>query len=171
MNAHATVPYVEVEASLAAVLSRLEGHDDKALVIRYADRTAQAGYHITEVKAGSFTTLDCGANPDAWQETILQIEDIPAEDSRSMMSAGKFRSILAQVDRKVRLNHEARFTIEIGRPGEAMRVFDVAEVVVEQDRAVLSLGIRAAICKPRHRAQQRTASACCQPSGASSNCC
>lgn len=65
MNAHATLPYREVEASLAAVLVQLEGQDEKPLVIEYADRTVQAGYHVTEVKAGSFVTLDCGNNPDA----------------------------------------------------------------------------------------------------------
>lgn len=170
MNAHATLPYVEVEASLAAVLARLEGQDEKPLVIEYNDRTVQAGYHVTEVKAGSFVTLDCGNNPDAWQETVLQVEDIPATDGRAMMTAGKFRSILGQVDRKVRLNHDARLTIEIGRPGEAMRVFDIAEVDVLDDRVRLALGVRAAICKPRHRAQQAATGPCCSPS-ATSNCC
>lgn len=172
MNAHATLPYVEVESTLAAVLARLEGHAEKPLVIEYADRVVQPGYHVTEVKAGSFTTLDCGGNPDAWQETVLQVEDIPSADGRLMMTAGKFRSILAQVDRKVRLNHDARLTIEIGRPGEAMRVFDVADVSIDADQAVLTLGVRAAICKPRHRAQQaEAATSCCSPTTKASGCC
>jgi hypothetical protein len=171
MNAHATIPYVEVESTPAAVLDRLEGHDDLPLVIDYADGTVQAGYHVTEVKAGSYTTLDCGGNPDAWQETVLQVEDTPASDGREMMTAGKFRAILAQVDRKVRLNHDARLTIEIGRPGEAMRVFDVADLAVVGDRALLTLGVRAAICKPRHRAQQAEAASCCSPSAKASGCC
>lgn len=171
MNAHATLPYREVEASLAAVLVQLEGQDEKPLVIEYADRTVQAGYHVTEVKAGSFVTLDCGNNPDAWQETVLQVEDIPATDDRAMMTAGKFRTILGQVDRKVRLNHDARLTIEIGRPGEAMRVFDVAGVEVLNDRVRLALGVRAAICKPRHRAQQAGTDAFCSPAAKASGCC
>lgn len=171
MNAHATIPYVEVEASLAAVLARIEGQDEKPLVIEYDDRTVQAGYHVTEVKAGSFVTLDCGSNPDAWQETVLQVEDIPATDDRPMMTAGKFRKILAQVDRKVRLNHDARLTIEIGRPGEAMRVFDVAGVDVLDNQVRLSLGVRAAICKPRHRAKQAASEACCSPAAKASGCC
>ncbi|MBN9250539.1 MAG: hypothetical protein BGO03_09825 [Mesorhizobium sp. 61-13] len=171
MNAHATLPYVEVEASLAAVLAHLEGQDEKPLIIEYDDRTVRAGYHVTEVKAGSFVTLDCGNNPDAWQETVLQIEDIPATDDRPMMTAGKFRKILSQVDRKVRLNHDARLTIEIGQPGEAMRVFDVAEVNVLEDRVRFALGMRAAICKPRHRAQEAAANACCASAATPSACC
>jgi len=45
-------------------------------VIDYGGRTIRPGYHVTEVKAGSFGTLDCGGNPDAWRETILQVEDL-----------------------------------------------------------------------------------------------
>lgn len=171
MDAPATAPYLEVESCLTAVLARLEGHDDMPLVIEYADRTIQAGYHVTEVKAGSFTTLDCGGNPDAWQETVLQVEDIPAVDGREMMTAGKFRSILTQVDHKLGLSRDARLTIEIGRPGEAMRVFDVADLTITADCALLTLGVRAAICKPRHRAGQAQAVACCAPSEQASGCC
>ncbi|WP_449395435.1 DUF6428 family protein [Devosia riboflavina] len=165
MSTHATPRYIEVESSLGEVLARLAGSDDLPLSIEYGERVVQPGYHITEVKAGSFVTLDCGGNPDAWQETVLQVEDIPAEGDRAMMTAGKFRSILAQVDRKVPLDHDARLTIEIGRPGEAMQVFDIADLAIQENRAVLSLGLRAAICKPRHRAEQITAAAsCCTPS-------
>lgn len=171
MTAHATIPYIEVESSLAAVLARLEGHDLLPLAIEYDGRAVQAGYHVTEVKAGSFVTLDCGGNPDAWQETVLQVEDIPAQQGRAMMTAGKFRSILAQVDKKVRLDHDARLTIEIGRPGEAMRVFDIADLSIQDHQATLALGVRAAICKPRHRAQQAEAVACCSLSAASAGCC
>ncbi|MET0439418.1 MAG: DUF6428 family protein [Devosia sp.] len=172
MSTHATPRYIEVESSLGAVLARLAGSDDLPLSIEYGERVVQPGYHITEVKAGSFVTLDCGGNPDAWQETVLQVEDIPAKDDRAMMTAGKFRSTLAQVDRKVPLDHGARLTIEIGRPGEAMQVFDIADLAIRENRAVLSLGLRAAICKPRHRAERITAAAsCCTPSAKARGCC
>lgn len=170
MNAHASLPYVEVEASLAQVLAALDGHDEMPLSIRYDDRKIQAGYHITEVKFASLQTLDCGGNPDSWQETILQIDDIPAEEGKAQMTAGKFRSILATVDKKVRLNQDARLTIEIGKPGEAMRVFDVAGTSIEGEVAWLTLGVRAAICKPRHRAAKTAASTCCAPAKSSSCC-
>lgn len=171
MNAHATVPFVEVESTLGAVLARLEGHDALPLTIEYDGRTVQAGHHVTEVKAGSFVTLDCGGNPDAWQETMLQVEDIPADGNKPMMTAGKFRSILAAVDKKVRLDHDARLTIEIGRPGEAIRVFDVADLSITEGPLTLTLAARAAICKPRHRAQQSMAAACCAPSDKAPSCC
>jgi hypothetical protein len=177
MNVHASplVPLEATEASLTTVLSALDTHDDKALHIDYAGRRAQPGYHVTEVKAGSFVTLDCGANADAWQETILQVEDIPAKPGDRSMTVGKFRNILAQVDRKVRLNGDARLTFEIGPPDAPMQIFDVARLTIEGDAAVLLLGPRPAICKPRHRATQAAeAAACCSPSTGSSSaasCC
>lgn len=172
MNVHAS-PLL-ADTSLAAMLDVLAPHDDKALVFEYGDRRVQSGYHVTEVKAGSFVTLDCGGNPDAWQETILQVEDIPAKDGQTFLRVGKFRTILAQVDRKVRLDADARVTIEVSRPDEAMQVFDVAGIGVTENEVVVRLGERPAICKPRHRAQQRdvaTASACCSPAAKASGCC
>lgn len=169
MTAHAS-PLL-ADTSLAGVLAGLTGHDSKPLLIAYLGRMAEAGYHITEVKAGSFVTLDCGSNADAWQETILQVEDVPAYGSDRPMTVRKFQGILAQVDRKVRLNGDARLTIEIGRPGEPMQVFDVATVGVSDDAATLHLGARPAICKPRHRAalEPAASSTCC--GSTASACC
>lgn len=113
------------DTSLGQVLAMLAGHDGRPLVIDYAGRRIQPGYHVTEVKAGAFVTLDCGGQPDAWQETVLQVEDIPAKPDQSYMSVGKFRGILAQVDRKLRLDLQARLTFEVSRAGEAMQVFDL----------------------------------------------
>lgn len=168
MTVHASP--LHADTSLAALLELLAPHEDKALVLDYGGRRVQPGYHVTEVKAGSFVTLDCGGNPDAWQETILQVEDIPAREGQSFLRAGKFRAILAQVDRKVRLSREARVTIEVSRPGEAMQVYDVAGVGANEDEVVVRLGERPAICKPRHRARESGAS-CCSPAAKASGCC
>jgi hypothetical protein len=166
MNAHASIllPSPESDSSLATVLSALASHDEKSLVIEYGGRQVQPGYHVTEVKAGSFVTLDCGGNPDAWQETILQVEDTPAKEGHSFMEVGKFLGILAQVDRKIRLADKARLTFEIGLPDTPMQVFDVSDVVVNEEAVTLRLGARAAICKPRHRTEKAEGSACCSPS-------
>jgi hypothetical protein len=175
MNVQASLllPVLGADSSLAAVLAALAPHDEKSLVFEYAGRTIQAGYHVTEVKAGSFVTLDCGGNPDAWQETILQVEDLPASEGQRHMTVGKFRAILAQVDKKVRLNAEARLTFEVSAPDAAMQVFDVAEIAMDAAAATIRLGARPAICKPWHRAEQAQAAACCSPSSAKSGgaCC
>ena len=156
------------DVSLDELLSRL-GDDAQPLAFEYAGRRIQAGYHVTEVKAGSFATLDCGGNPDAWQETILQVEDIADNEGKGMMTVGKFRSILSRVERQLSIDGDARVTIEIGRPDEAMRVFDIADVVATDAETLVRLGERPAICKPRHRAARQATSACC--GSTASPCC
>lgn len=164
MNAHASplVTDFQDDASLGAFLDALEAHGDKALVLTYGDgQQVQAGYHVTEVKAGSFVTLDCGGNPDAWRETVLQVEDIPATEDSASMTVAKFQSILGKVGSRVQLDREARLTWEVSRPGDPMQVYDVAGVEIENDRAIVQLSPRPAICKPRHRVQKADAPVCC----------
>ena len=155
------------DASLGAVLDVLAAHGAKRLVLGYAGQLVQPGYHVTEVKAGSFVTLDCGGNPDAWRETILQVEDLPASaETPEHMPVSRFVAILDKVAQRVPLDRDARLTFEVGAPGQPMQVFDVETLRIEAERIVIQLGARAAICKPRHRAQQEAAaSACCAPRG------
>lgn len=167
MTLHTTPSSIDFpgDASLGSILDALEPHSDKALVIEYAGRTIRPGYHVTEVKAGSFVTIDCGGNPDRWNETILQVEDLAPDGGRNFMPVSKFRSILGQVAPRIELDSDARLTFEVGPPESAMQVFDVSMLQIEADRVILRLGARPAICKPRHRAAQQTVEsgkkACC----------
>jgi hypothetical protein len=158
------------DTTLDTLLIALEPHAGKELVIDYGGRTIRPGYHVTEVKAGSFVTLDCGGNPDAWQETILQVEDIAQEGGDGYLSVGKFRGILDHVAQRVKLDAGARLTFEVGPPDAAMQVFDVDGLGVEAGRIVLRLVARSAICKPRHRIRQEVAT-CCGPKSAGRDCC
>ena len=65
MSDSASLPTMEFhgDAALGALLTALEPHGSKALVIDYGGRMIRPGYHVTEVKAGSFVTFDCGGNP------------------------------------------------------------------------------------------------------------
>ena len=154
------------DASLGEFLDALEPHSAKSLVIEYGGRAIRPGYHITEVKTGSFVTIDCGGNPDRWRETILQVEDLAPEGERNFMPVRKFGSILSQVAGRIELDPTARLTLEVGPPESAMQVFDVGTLHIEAERVILRLSARPAICKPRHReAQQKNAGsakkACC----------
>ena len=74
------------------------------------------------------------------QETILQVEDLPPTEGQSFMKVGKFRGILAQVDKKVRLNGDARLTFEVSAPDAPMQIFDVAGVTIDDGSAFLPRG-------------------------------
>ena len=161
--------------SLDAVLAFMAPHGDSVLNMQSEQGMVQTGYHVTEVKAGRFASLDCGGNPDAWNETILQVEDAPLADDSRPMTAGKFARILAQVSAKVDLDGAARLTIEVGKAGQPMRVHDVAGLAATQGAVLVQLAPRPAICKPRHRTEfgvvPGEAAACCGPKATGAKCC
>jgi hypothetical protein len=161
------------DASFGAFVAALASLGGRALVIRHGERVVRPGYHVTEVKAASFATLDCGGNPDAWKEVIVQVEDLAPEGASDFLTADKLQRILAQVAQRIALDTEARLTFEVGPPGAAMQVFDVDALRPEGDRVALRLVPRSAICKPRHRAQQMAAAsgACCGHEMERSKCC
>jgi hypothetical protein len=158
------------DASLSQALGALEGQDDKALVIEYGGRAIRPGYHITEVKAGSFVTLDCGGNPDAWKETILQVEDLEPEGTQTFMTVGKFRSIMRTVADKVEIDSASRLTFEVGPPEVPMQIYDLGDLRIGASRVHMRLTARPAVCKPRHR-ESELAQKCCGGTSAKSKCC
>lgn len=158
------------DGTLGALLDALAPQAGKALVIEYGGRRIGPGYHVTEVKAGSFVALDCGGNPDHWQETILQVEDLPGRDGRTFMAAAKFRSILGTVAARIDLAPGARLTFEVGPPGEPMQVFNVETLDSDAEHVVLYLAARPAICKPRYRAASAAPVPCCSPTGPAGCC-
>src|SRR5687768_571272 len=97
-NTHpANVPATSGEVTLGALLDTLRPHPEKQLVFVYGGREVLPGYHVTEVKSGQFESLDCGATPEAWRETFIQLWDVPGDD-RTHMAAGKFLAIMRKVD-------------------------------------------------------------------------
>ena len=54
------------DVNLGLLLDALAASRELPLVFRYEGRPVKPGYHVTEVKAGQFSALDCGANPEAW---------------------------------------------------------------------------------------------------------
>ena len=175
MNASASPLTIEFggDASLDGFRAALKPHAGKGLVLHYGGRTIRPGYHVTEVKAGAFVTLDCGGNPDAWRETILQVEDIEATADGDFMSVAKFERILQRVAERLELEADARLTFEVGQPGEPMRIFDVGALeITGSEQVVLKLEARPAICKPRHRLDQRAGTtACCSSNAGKAGCC
>lgn len=53
------------DIAIGELLAVLEGAADLPLVFSYDGRDVKPGYHVTEVKAGRFEALDCGANPES----------------------------------------------------------------------------------------------------------
>lgn len=97
---------VSSDVTLGQPLDGLAALPEAPLVFLYEGQPVKAGYHLTEVKAGALSALDCGANPEAWADVFIQLWDID-EDGRGHMPAGKFSAIIRKVSDHVRLDPAA----------------------------------------------------------------
>jgi hypothetical protein len=170
MNAIDNSKVQSSDISLGLLLETLAAAKDLPLVFHYDGRPVRGGYHVTEVKAGQFAALDCGANPEAWTEIFIQLWDI-AEDGRTHMPAGKFAAIIRKVSEHVQLDGSAKLTFEVSDGTQPMQLYQAGYPSLCAGAVHIELAPRAASCKPRDRwlADQRESSCC--GSAAATNCC
>ncbi|AWC23694.1 hypothetical protein ASC75_08105 [Aminobacter sp. DSM 101952] len=162
------------DISIGELLSFLGEHKEKPLVFAYDGRSVKPGYHVTEVKAGSFAALDCGANPESWTEIFIQLWDVN-EEERTHMSAGKFAAIIRKVTEHLALDPTAKLTFEVSDGIAPMQLHKASIPVIADGQVDVELTPRAASCKPRDRwlaEQTKVASSCCGPAkGDGQPCC
>ncbi|WP_144378113.1 DUF6428 family protein [Mesorhizobium amorphae] len=169
MNAIGNVNVSTEEITLGELLEALGQHPSSLLTFRHEGRPLRKGYHVTEVKAGSFAGLDCGANPEAWTEIFVQLWDV--DDAPEQMTARKFAAIIGKVADHLSLDRSARLTFEVSDGIQPMQLHRAAAPAIGGDEIVVELSPRPASCKPRDRwlAEQQATSSCCGP--ADSPCC
>ena len=99
------------DITIGGLLGFLDAQREKPLVFFNGGRAIQPGYHIAEVKAGSFAALDCGANPESWSEIFGQLWDV--NEDCTHMPAGKVSAILRKVTDHFALDPFAKLTFEV----------------------------------------------------------
>ncbi|WP_280171398.1 DUF6428 family protein [Agrobacterium pusense] len=170
MNAIDNSKMQKDDIALGELMSILSGDKDSPLVFYYDGRPVKPGYHVTEVKAGQFSALDCGANPEAWSEIFIQLWDID-EDDRTHMPAGKFHAIIRKVTEHVKLDDAAKLTFEVSDGVQPMQLYCASMPALHGGTVHVELTPRPASCKPRDRwVAEQAASSCCG-SAANSACC
>lgn len=170
-TAAATTVAVDPEdITIASLLGFLADHKDRPLVFFHDGRPVRPGYHVTEVKAGRFDALDCGANPESWSEIFIQLWDV--DEDRMHMPAGKFAAIIRKVTEHVGLDHTARLTFEVSDGVRPMQLYRAALPETVDGAIHVMLSPRPASCKPRDRwlEEDRKARAC-RPSAGTQSCC
>lgn len=159
------------DIGLNALLDGLAGMRDAPLVFHYEGRAVKPGYHVTEVKAGQFSALDCGANPESWAEIFVQIWDV-GEGERRHMPAGKFAAIIRKVSDHLQLDASARLTFELSDGIRPMQLYCAAAPFPKEGEVHIDLTPRPASCKPHdRRLAEPSQSAPCCGSVNSGNCC
>lgn len=164
---------VSSDITLGQLLEGLADAPEAPLVFVYDGRPVKAGYHVTEVKAGAFSALDCGANPEAWSEMFVQLWDID-EDDRSHMPAGKFSAIIRKVSDHVRLDPAAKLTFEVSDGHRPMALYCASSPHLADGVFKVALTARPSSCKPRDRwlvELTTAANSCCGEAAASAKCC
>lgn len=151
------------DITIGGLLGFLAAHKEKPLVFFYDGRAVKPGYHVTEVKAGQFAALDCGANPESWSEIFVQLWDV--NEAAAHMPAGKFYAIIRKVSEHVGLDASAKLTFEVSDGVAPMQLHRAALPQVVSGAVHVALSPRPASCKPRDRwlEEQRQASPCCGP--------
>ncbi|RWG83500.1 DUF6428 family protein [Mesorhizobium sp.] len=160
------------DLTIGDLLDALADHKDKPLVFRYDGRPVKSGYHVTEVKAGQFSALDCGANPESWSEIFVQLWDVD-EGGPVHMPAGKFAAIIRKVADHVALDQAARLTFEVSDGIRPMELHRATQPALVGRTVEVELSPRPASCKPRDRwlEEQKAASASrCSPASGKACC-
>ncbi|NEI24500.1 hypothetical protein GUK30_34795 [Rhizobium leguminosarum] len=167
-------PLLETDISLGRLLDTIDGVRNLPLIFSYDGRPVKAGYHVTEVKAGQFAALDCGANPEAWSEIFVQLWDID-EGGRTHMPAGKFAAIIRKVSEHVQLDGSAKLTFEVSDGIQPMQLYCASTPTLRDGALHVDLAPRPASCKPRDRwlaeENAKAVTACCGPSDGKTACC
>lgn len=172
MNAIDNSKMQKDDISLGELMGVLAAAKDSPLIFYYDGRPVRPGYHVTEVKAGQFSALDCGANPEAWTEIFIQLWDIEEAD-RAHMAGGKFYAIIRKVTEHVKLDDSAKLTFEVSDGVQPMQLYCAATPTLRNGAVHVELSPRPASCKPRDRwlAEEKRKASCCGQSEVASACC
>ena len=141
-------------------ISWLRDAPAKQLVFTNSDGTTiHGGYHLTELKAASFETVDCGAKKNHWNETIVQLWVPEDEENGEFMTAAKFLSIYDKVARLIPLDPTAEIRFEYGDENFPSSNYHIEMISENEAELRVQLRLPQATCKARDR--REAGAACC----------
>jgi hypothetical protein len=128
------------------------------------------GYHLTELKAASFDTVDCGGQTNQWQETIVQLW-VPAHADDDYMMSAKFLKIFDKVRDMIPVNRDAEVRVEYGDENFFPSTYHVSSVTHDAGSTRVLLEPPTTTCKARDRriASLSPIDSCC--GSTSKSCC
>ena len=126
--------------------------------------TVPAGYHLTEIKAAHFDTVDCGGETNRWDETIVQLwVPAPTGEDEEYMTAGKFLRIFDKVTAMIPLQLAAETRVEYGDENFFPSLYHIDGVTAENGVTRVLLAPPSTTCKARDRRLAEVDSeGCCQ---------
>jgi Family of unknown function (DUF6428) len=142
-------------------IERLRVSKTKQLIFTNIDGDPiHRGYHLTEIKAATYDTVDCGGQKNRWNEGILQLW-VPSSADNDYMLASKFVSIYDKVRKLVSIDEEAEVRIEYGDENFFPTAYHVAGIRSDKGGLSVVLEPPATTCKARDRARNTKSASCC----------
>ncbi|WP_248724357.1 DUF6428 family protein [Seonamhaeicola sp. ML3] len=155
----------------------LEQNQGKSLCFEYAPNLmVGTNYHITEVKHIAVESVDCGANADSWNETIIQLWESPSEiEKTNYMSVYKALGILKKVGKMKSYRLDAEVKFEYSNETFHTAQLFVNDYEIQGTNLIFKLAVEKTDCKaketcgiPEDKLTMEPTNACCSPS---SGCC
>lgn len=164
------------------LFSTLESNLDKNLLFEYSiNKFVGANYHITEVKHIIVDSVDCGAQTDSWNETVIQLWESPLETHKTeYMLVAKALEILKLVGTKKSYDMKALVKFEYSNASFHTAQLFVNDFSIKNGNLIFQLGIEKTDCKAKElcgvpedsvqslEKSKVTVDACCSPE---SGCC
>lgn len=146
-------------------ISELRAAPHKRLLFADLDGHAiPAGYHLTELKAVSFDTVDCGGKVNQWTETVVQLW-VPGDAHGDYMTSAKFLKIFDKVSGMISLKLDAEIRFEYGDENFFPSTYHVLSITRHQETTQVLLQPPVTTCKARDRRM------CCNTEAVADNCC
>jgi hypothetical protein len=152
--------------STRAFLDRLRAARPDQQLVFQLDRAllVEAGYHVTEIKAVTYSTMDCGGVADQWKETVIQLWNPGDESERDYMTATKFLAIYDRVAEHIPVSDNAEVRFEYGDMRRAAVSYHVERLESREALILVHLQAPAVTCKARDRKKASTTAvqtSCC----------
>jgi hypothetical protein len=132
-------------------ISALRSAPDNQLIFVDLDgHAARSGYHLTELKAALFKTVDCGGQVNRWPETIVQLW-VPPDPDADYMTVGKFLKIFDKVRGMIPVDFDAEIRVEYGDENFFPSTYRVGSVTNNRQTTRVLLEPPGTTCKARDR--------------------
>ncbi|MEQ6119763.1 DUF6428 family protein [Reichenbachiella sp. MALMAid0571] len=105
-------------------------------------------YHITEIKNATVNSVDCGGNPDTYNQTIVQLLINPNEKIRKPWTSQKALSIFEKVHSKSPIKSDAEIFFEYGDSTIRTSHFSIRNVEEHDGTINVQLFVKPTVCKP-----------------------
>jgi Family of unknown function (DUF6428) len=147
--------------STRAFLDRLRGAKPDQQVVFQLDQAVlvETGSHVTEVKAVTYSTMDCGGVADSWKETVIQLWNPGDEPEREYMTVKKFLAIYDRVAEHIPVSDNAEVRFEYGDTHRAAASYHVDRLESREALILVHLRAPAVTCKARDRKKTSTTAA------------